>query len=66
MAFFLTSIAIRKASDDVQVFGEMFVGCYVHSFVFSETACPECAISSFSECIQCAKTGFHLSKSQWQ
>ena len=30
---FLSSIAIRNASDDIQVFNEMFVSSYVHSFV---------------------------------
>ena len=35
-----SSIAIRNASDDVQVFNEMFVICYVHSFVASEISRP--------------------------
>ena len=37
---FLSSIAIRNASDDIQVFNEMFVSCYVQSFVTSEISGP--------------------------
>ena len=40
IATFFSSIAIRNASDDVQVFNEMFVICYVHSFVASEISRP--------------------------
>ena len=39
---FLSSIAIRNASDDIQVFNEMFVSCYVyvHSCVTTEISGP--------------------------
>ena len=37
---FLSRIAIRNASDDIQVFNEMFVSCYVHSFVTFEISGP--------------------------
>ena len=37
---FSISIAIRNASEDIQVFSKMFVSCYVHSFVSSEIAGP--------------------------
>ena len=57
---FFSSIAIRNASDDIQVFNEMFVSCYVHSCVITQISEPECAISSFSEYILCAITSFHL------
>ena len=30
---FFNSIAIRNASDDIQVFDEIFVSCYLHVFV---------------------------------
>ena len=44
----LSSIAIRNASDDVQVFNEMFVSCYVHSFVTSEISGPDVCNFKFS------------------
>ena len=37
---FLSSIAIRNASDNIQVFNEMFVSCYVHSCVTTEISGP--------------------------
>ena len=37
---FLSSIAIRNASDEIQVFNEMFVSCYVHSCVTTEISGP--------------------------
>ena len=37
---FLSSIAIHNASDDIQVFDEMFVSCYLHNFVTSEISWP--------------------------
>ena len=36
LQLFLSSIAIRNASDDIQVFNEMFVSYYEHSFVTFE------------------------------
>ena len=37
---FLSRIAIRKASDDIQVFNEMFVSCNVRSCVTTEISGP--------------------------
>ena len=37
---FLSSIAIRNASDDIQVFNEMFVSCNVRSCVAIEISGP--------------------------
>ena len=58
---FLSSIAIRNASDDIQVFNEMFVSCNVCSLVSPlRFPGPECAISTFSAYILCVITSFHL------
>ena len=38
--FSLSSIAIRNASDDIQVLNEMFVSCNVHSCVATEISGP--------------------------
>ena len=62
--FFLSSIAICNASDDIQVFNEMFVS-YMYTVVSPlRFPGPEFAMSSFSVYIFCAKTHFHLRKSQ--
>ena len=37
---FLNSIAMHTASDDIHVFNEMFVSCYVHSCVTTEISGP--------------------------
>ena len=44
---FLSSIAIRNASHDIQVFNEMFVSCYVHSYVTTEISGPGVCIFKF-------------------
>ena len=53
----LGSIAFRNASGpgsgDIQVFNEMFVTCYVHSFVNSEISRP--GMCNFNEYVLCAK-----------
>ena len=57
---FLRSIAIRNASDDIQVFNE------IRDTVLSPLRFPgqECAISSFSKNIVCAKIILH-SMAEW-
>ena len=62
---FLSSIAIRNASDDIQVFNENFVSCYVTVFSPLRFPGPEWALSSFIEYILCIKTCFHPRKSYW-